>query len=81
VIVCVVKYRSLRGADLSSRGVLPSVVCLECDREASIMRPWPARGCSTTWGRGVVYHVVGERVTVCYFLRNVRVGYAETRYF
>ena len=35
-----------RGADHSSRGVLPSVVCLECDHEASIMRrPWPTGGC------------------------------------
>jgi len=29
----------------SSRGVLPSVMCL-CDREASIVRgPWPTGGC------------------------------------
>jgi hypothetical protein len=38
VVLCVVRYRSLRRADHSSRGVLPTVVCLtECDREASIM--------------------------------------------
>ena len=37
---------SLRRADHSSRGVLPSAVCLKCDREASIMRrPRPPRGC------------------------------------
>jgi hypothetical protein len=36
----------MRRADQSSRGVLPSVACLECDSEASIMRrPWPTRGC------------------------------------
>jgi hypothetical protein len=37
----------VRRADHSSRGVLPSVVCLiECDCEASIMRrPWPTKGC------------------------------------
>jgi hypothetical protein len=30
----------------SSRGVVPSVVCLECESEASIMRrPWPTGGC------------------------------------
>jgi len=30
--------------DHSSRGVLPIVVCLECDRESLIMgRPWPTR--------------------------------------
>ena len=41
-VLCVVRLRSLRRADLSSRGVLPSVVCLtECERESSIMgRPW-----------------------------------------
>ena len=27
-VLCVVRYRSLRRADHSSRGVLPSVVCL-----------------------------------------------------
>ena len=27
-VLCVVRYRSLRQADHSSRGVLPSVVCL-----------------------------------------------------
>jgi len=40
---------SLLRADHSSRGVLPSVVCLECDREASIVRrSWHSRGCCTT---------------------------------
>jgi hypothetical protein len=33
-VLCVVRYRSLRRADHSSRGLLPSKVCLECDREA-----------------------------------------------
>ena len=46
-VLCVVRYRPLRRADHSSRGVLPNVVCVtECDREASIMRrPWPTSGC------------------------------------
>ena len=36
----------LRRADQSSRRVLQSVVCFECDCEDSIMRmPWPGRGC------------------------------------
>jgi hypothetical protein len=34
-LVSVVRQRSLRRADHSSRGVLPSVVCVKCDREAS----------------------------------------------
>jgi hypothetical protein len=39
--------QSLRRANHSSIGVLPSVVCLtECDLKASIMRrPWPTGGC------------------------------------
>jgi hypothetical protein len=44
--LCVVEVQALRLAHYSSIGVLPSVVCLECDREASIMRwPWPITGC------------------------------------
>jgi len=36
----------VRWADHSSSGVLPSVVCLKCDREASrVKRPFPIRGC------------------------------------
>jgi len=43
-VLCVVTYRSLRWADHSSRGVLPTVV-YQSDHEASIMRrPWPTRG-------------------------------------
>jgi hypothetical protein len=43
--LCVVKKRTMRRADHSSRGVLPSVV-YECDRETSIIRKtWPTRGC------------------------------------
>ena len=37
---------SLLRADHSSRGMVPSVVCLECGREAWIMRRlWTTRGC------------------------------------
>ena len=44
-VLSTVRYRFLRGADNSSRGVLPSGVS-ECDREASPMRrPWSSRGC------------------------------------
>ena len=51
-VLCVVRYWSLRRADHSSRGVLPSVcvcvcVCVsECHRETPIMmRPWPTGSC------------------------------------
>jgi hypothetical protein len=45
-VSCVVKERCLRRADHTSRGVLPSVVCItECGRESSIMRPWPTADC------------------------------------
>ena len=44
--VCVVRYRSLRWADQSPRGVLTECGVSEFDREASIMRkPQPTRGC------------------------------------
>jgi len=57
VMIVVVKKRSLRRADHSSRGVLTSVVCLtECGREASIMRTrWPAKG----------YCAIGKRKVLC----------------
>jgi hypothetical protein len=51
---CVLSDRGLcEQADNSSRGVLPSVVCLGGggDHEASIMRgPWPTRGCEAMGG-------------------------------
>ena len=40
-VLCVVRYRPLRRADPSSRGVLPSVVCLSV-----IVKPWQG------WGLG-----------------------------
>ena len=44
--------RSLRWADHSSRGVLLSLVCLECDIETSTMRrSTPARAVKL-WGGG-----------------------------
>ena len=56
-VLCVV--RSLRRADHLSRGVLPSVVCLKCDREASIMRsPWPTRGCCAMGKKNIVLHIL-----------------------
>ena len=43
-VLCVVRYRSLRRADHSSRGVVPSGVCV-CDRKGSITRRlWPTMG-------------------------------------
>jgi len=45
-VVCCQGERSLRRADHSSREVLPSVGCLECDIDASIMgRPWHTGAC------------------------------------
>jgi hypothetical protein len=39
LVLYVVRYRFLRPADHSSRGVLPRVMCLtECDGESLIMR-------------------------------------------
>jgi hypothetical protein len=55
-VLCVVRWRSLRRADHSSREVLPSVVCLnECDRETSIIgRPWPTLGCCAIGKKGLI---------------------------
>jgi hypothetical protein len=41
---CLVRLRCLRRADQSTRGVPPNVVC-ECNHAATIMTPWPTRGC------------------------------------
>jgi hypothetical protein len=47
-VVCC-QQGSLQWADHSSREVLPYLVHLECNHEAStIRRPWPTRGCQTT---------------------------------
>jgi len=44
VVCCQVRW-----ADHSSKGVLPTVVCLECDREASLIKsPGPTKGCCAT---------------------------------
>ena len=46
-VLCCIGQRSLGLAEHSSRGDLPSEVCvLDCDGEAWIMwKPWPTRGC------------------------------------
>jgi hypothetical protein len=56
-VLCVVRQRSLGGADHSSRGALASVgFVTECDRDTSIMRQsWPTRGRRAT-GK-IVYSV------------------------
>ena len=53
--MCFVWWRSLRRADHSSRGVLPSVCGVSmCDRELSITRRlWPTRACCAIWGGGL----------------------------
>jgi hypothetical protein len=52
-VLCAVRLKFLRRADHPSRGVLPHMVCLACDREASTMRSlWPARVCRAIQGGG-----------------------------
>jgi hypothetical protein len=54
-VLCVVRYRSVLGADHSSR--VP-----ECDGEASIMRrPWPTRGCCAM-GEKIPWEIYGSPV-------------------
>jgi len=48
-VFCVVRQSSPRRADRSSRGVLT----VWCDREASMRKCWPTRGCcviGAVWG-------------------------------
>jgi hypothetical protein len=48
---CVVTLRSLCRADHPSRGVVPNVMCLECDRKTwTVRRPWPTVGCCAMRG-------------------------------
>ena len=56
-----VRYKSIHRGYHSSGGVVTSVECLECDREASIVkRPWPTGG----------YCAVGKIV----FLKGLKTG-------
>jgi hypothetical protein len=68
-VLCVVRQRSLRRADHSSRGVLPPFVCVyEYNGETSIMRrSWPSRGCCVM---GVKEKILekGRRLT---FIREI----------
>ena len=49
----------MRGAGHSSRGVVPTVVLPECDREASIIRsPWPTRGCCAMGKKLSLFYVI-----------------------
>jgi hypothetical protein len=57
-LLYIVRYRSLRQVNPSSRGVVPSVVCLECDCKALTMRrPWPTRA-AVLWGGGSFGHYI-----------------------
>jgi len=44
LVLSVVRYRSLRRADRSSRGVLPILVCLCVIMKPRNGRPWPGIG-------------------------------------
>ena len=67
-MLCVVRYRSLRGDDLSPRGVLS-----ECDREDLILRrPWPTRGCWAVGGGCV--HSGAYEISVCMLLSTQEGG-------
>jgi hypothetical protein len=58
-VLCVV--RSLRRAGHSSRGVLPSVMCLKCviEKPRTTRRPRPPRGC---WAIGKKINIRGETI-------------------
>jgi hypothetical protein len=56
LVLCVVRYRSLRRADRLSRGVLPTLVCLKSVivKPRKMRRPRPPRGCRATGGKNIV---------------------------
>jgi hypothetical protein len=56
-VLCVIRSRSLRRAGHSSKGVLPSVVCLKCviAKPRTMRRPRPPRGCRAI-GRKKHFH-------------------------
>jgi hypothetical protein len=56
-VVCFQVERSLRRAGHSSRGVLPSVVCLKCviAKPRKTRRPRPPRGCRS----------IGKKIPLC----------------
>jgi hypothetical protein len=73
-LFCSLKWMSLCQADHSSRGVLPTVVCLECDREASIMtRPWSTRGCRVSKKKNEFLNLLSRKweSQYCYLQLNV----------
>ena len=88
-VLCVVRHSSLRRADHSSRGFLPSVVRIVCDLETWTMRrPWPALCRSTTGGKKCqfllsVWHKIYITIrdsTVCYSVTAIQcelVSYIE----
>jgi hypothetical protein len=63
--VCVVRWRSLRRTNHSSRGVLPSVVCLNEYDYGSPSRGWPGPDlgpCATEKEKSNPYAVFLERM-------------------
>jgi hypothetical protein len=71
-VLCVVRYRSLRRADHSSRGVLSSVVCLKCVivKPRKMRRPRPPRGCRAIGKKKYFYRLQNTRK--CDFFLAVR---------
>jgi len=64
---CVVTFRPPCRADHPSRGVVPNVVCFECDRKAwTVRRPWSTTGCSP-WGVRVGVSYAFFKFILCRF--------------
>jgi hypothetical protein len=72
LVLCVVRLRSLRRADPSSRGVLPSMICLKCDRESSTKRggPGPYRAVEQKEKKIMVMNFVSGIKTILSWMRS-----------
>jgi hypothetical protein len=71
-VLCVVRYRSLRRADHSSTGIIPTVLCLRCTHEVSIRK----RGHRPTTGRSATGKKLINKLLCCHF-RCFRSGVSE----
>jgi hypothetical protein len=81
-VLYVVRYRSLRRADHSSRGVIPSVVCPnECDRETSKKQANPHPRMQLPLEEFIYLYVVPFRsqATVLSIVTKLRAGRSGVR--
>ena len=67
-MLCVVRQKSLRRADHSSRGVVPSLVFLSVIWKCKLRRPGPTGGVAESWGQDYLNPLNAELNPVCHWL-------------